>query len=317
MSMGNKHEKDKIGAPTRTLILCGVNEGLHQLACKHCCNFKFYHFANVSENEIVIKAAVPRALDGSIDRSHVVTVILSTEQSRTCPGAEPTIGSTNASPPDPLENILGLARDVRSVCPHAFIVLWHPAATEDAAMRLSAFNAGANMVSCYLEHLEEVLQKLGSIGSGPMAGSCSCLWCGQCGMTAEELWLHQPLYHIYDANRSGRCTACGEEADNLAVHIHEEHYPGGPRREDRRGLGAAVVVHRRRDNKFLMVQEFAGQGFWVPGGATDVGESVRRSAERECFEEAGVKIKLQGLAEVSGTASKSLAAIDCISTYEA
>ncbi|GLI59360.1 hypothetical protein VaNZ11_001225 [Volvox africanus] len=291
----NKHGKGKTEPPMRTLVLCGEeDESLHQLACKHCCNFKLHRFAHVSDKELITRSAVPRALDGFADRSHVVAVILN---------AEPFMGGTIASPPDPLETMFGLARHVRAVCPHAFIVLWHPAATEDAAMRLSAFSSGANMVTCYPEHLEDVLRKLGSIGpadrqSGPNAGPCSCSWCGQCGMTAEELWLHQPLYHIYDANRSGRCTACGEVADNLAVHIHEEHYPGGPRREDRRHLGAVAVVHRRRDNKFLMVQEFAGQGFWVPGGATDVGESIRRSAERECLEEAGVEIKLHGLAEV-------------------
>ena len=38
--------------------------------------------------------------------------------------------------------------------------------------------------------------------------------------------------------------ACGSEADNMQVHLHEEHGPDGPHREIRRGIGSAVVVHR-------------------------------------------------------------------------
>ncbi|KXZ51436.1 hypothetical protein GPECTOR_12g398 [Gonium pectorale] len=189
---------------------------------------------------------------------------------------------------------LELAKAVRHACPHAFIVLWHADAVEDPELRLSAFAAGANMVTCFGSHLDEALGKLGSIGRdrppGGAAAACACPWCGQSGLTPDELWTHAPLHHVHDENRGGPCSVCGEAADNLAVHIHEEHWPGGPRREVRRGLGSAVVIHRKRDNKFLMVQEFAGQGFWVPGGMTDEGESIRASALRECQEEAGVDV---------------------------
>jgi hypothetical protein len=39
--------------------------------------------------------------------------------------------------------------------------------------------------------------------SGHSEGSnrVSCPWCGLSGLTALELWLHQPLYHIYSPDR--------------------------------------------------------------------------------------------------------------------
>ena len=52
-----------------------------------------------------------------------------------------------------------------------------------------------------------------------------------------------------------------QDVDNIAVHVHEMHNPSGPAPELRSNTGAVVVVHRRRDNKFLMVQ--VGAGFRV------------------------------------------------------
>ncbi|GLC61267.1 hypothetical protein PLESTB_001737700 [Pleodorina starrii] len=301
--MGNESGKDvtsTVLVSNRTIVLHGVrgDDSLHQLACKYSASFQLDHLPYPAEGQQILKAVTKRTQDGAIDHSHVVAVFLDATPS----GAEaPADAADSAS--GRLEHMLRLAREIRESCRHAFILLWHPAATEDASMRIAAFDSGVNMVSCYPDHAEELLRKLASIGSpergrSPAAGRCSCAWCGQTGLTPDELWLHQPLYHIYDANRSGACSVCGQAVANLAVHIHEEHHPGGPWREERRGVGAAVVVHRRRDNKFLMVQEFAGQGYWVPGGATDAGETVRESAVRECLEEAGVKVQLQGLAEV-------------------
>ena len=48
----------------------------------------------------------------------------------------------------------------------------------------------------------------------------------------------------------------------------------------------------------LQVQEFAQQGYWVPGGCTDPNESLTASAVRECLEEGGVRVELKGLVEV-------------------
>lgn len=204
---------------------------------------------------------------------------------------------------------LQIAHTLRRMLPHAFICLWHPDAVSDAQLRIASFAKGCSMVTCYPQDVDELVRKLAAIsssrtanggdgeaGSGPP--SCACLYCGQEGLSPEGLWLHSPLYHIYDENRSGTCTVCGTHTGNVAVHVHEAHNPAGPCYEQRRGVGAAVVVHCRRTNRFLMVQEFANQGFWVPGGCTDPGESLRDSALRECLEEAGVEVELKGLVEL-------------------
>jgi len=39
-------------------------------------------------------------------------------------------------------------------------------------------------------------------------------------------------------------------------------------------------------------QEFGQSGFWLPGGQLDAGESLRTAVQRECQEEAGVKVVL-------------------------
>ena len=89
----------------------------------------------------------------------------------------------------------------------------------------------------------------------------------------------QPLHHIYEVNRPGACGVCGTAPDNLAVHIHEAHDPAGPSHEVRRGLGAAIVVHRPSDNKFLMVsaEAYAGPSVGGPAAQKGRGKCVERS----------------------------------------
>ena len=55
---------------------------------------------------------------------------------------------------------------------------------------------------------------------------------------------------------------------------------------------------RKRDNKFLMVQEFARQGYWLPGGGLDAGETLVGCAAREGREEAGLAVDVKGLLQV-------------------
>ena len=55
------------------------------------------------------------------------------------------------------------------------------------------------------------------------------------------------------------------------------------------------------DGKFLMVQEFANSGFWLPGGQLDSRESLRAAVVRETEEEAGMRIELKGVLKVRGS----------------
>jgi ADP-ribose pyrophosphatase YjhB (NUDIX family) len=179
--------------------------------------------------------------------------------------------------------------------PSAFLVVFHPAAIEDPELRWACVRE-CQMMTFNFSHLIEALTLvLSQVGSNE---GHECPICGASHLSANDLWTHLPLYHINAPNVRGACPICSADHDNLAVHIHTEHSPNGKIIEHFPGVGSCVVVHRRSDDKFLMVQEFAGQGFWVPGGSIDPGESLRRCATRECEEEAGVKVKLRGLLEV-------------------
>jgi len=56
--------------------------------------------------------------------------------------------------------------------------------------------------------------------------------------------------------------------------------------------------------KYLLCQEFASQGFWLPGGACDGGESFTQAARREAMEEAGLNIDLKGILEIEYNPNK-------------
>jgi 8-oxo-dGTP pyrophosphatase MutT (NUDIX family) len=64
----------------------------------------------------------------------------------------------------------------------------------------------------------------------------------------------------------------------------------------------ALVVCRHPDGRFLLVQEFANQGFWLPGGAVDPEESLMSAARRETKEEAGLDVELTGIIRIQHTA---------------
>mmetsp|Transcript_42839 Transcript_42839/g.79400 ORF Transcript_42839/g.79400 Transcript_42839/m.79400 type:complete len:394 (+) Transcript_42839:648-1829(+) len=90
------------------------------------------------------------------------------------------------------------------------------------------------------------------------------------------------------------------DSSPFPVHLRNVHGPcgrGEVEAERNTGLFAIVVCRRPSDGKFLMVQEFASTGFWVPGGQLDAGESLCAAVARETFEEAGLRITLKGVVD--------------------
>ena len=59
-----------------------------------------------------------------------------------------------------------------------------------------------------------------------------------------------------------------------------------------------IICRNPLTNKYLAVNETKNRGWWIPGGAVDEGETFNIAAHRECWEEAGVKIKLLGIISI-------------------
>ncbi|KAG2422965.1 hypothetical protein HXX76_015636 [Chlamydomonas incerta] len=212
--------------------------------------------------------------------------------------------------------------ELRRLAPAVYVILWHADAVEDAHNRIRAFQSGARMVSHDHEHLREALALITSIRGAAAAAadaaaageaaaaaeaglaapgtvaqlSYACPWCGLSGLTGPELWLHQPLYHIYELDKTKvDCPMCRHHTSRLTRHINLRHNPAGPGADERTGVYALAVVRRPGDGKFLLVQERYGEGYWVPGGGVDPGESLVGGVVREAWEEAGARIKVTGI----------------------
>ena len=101
---------------------------------------------------------------------------------------------------------------------------------------------------------------------------------------------------------SGECPLCLQWHYNIAVHLHDHHGPAGRREVAADSLTPAIMfdgfaysIVRRSDHKYLVVQEFLGQGYWYPSGRVDRDETFQAAAIREAKEEAGVDIELTGI----------------------
>lgn len=60
----------------------------------------------------------------------------------------------------------------------------------------------------------------------------------------------------------------------------------------------ALCVVRHPDGRWLAVKETGGRGWWLPGGHVDGDETFASAAVRECREEAGIAIALDGVLRV-------------------
>ena len=86
------------------------------------------------------------------------------------------------------------------------------------------------------------------------------------------------------------------------MHVHDEHGPdridGIPKRLNMKTTlysYALVVCKHPETGEYLLCQEFGDQGFWIPGGAVDPGETMIMAARRETMEEAGIVVDIKGI----------------------
>ena len=174
------------------------------------------------------------------------------------------------------------------------------------ANRESCFVSGANMVtneSHSMRKLLNVIGQRGYHGEGPY----TCPYCKMKELTEDELYYHIPLYH---ANQSAPenilCPICEKKlyGHNFLWHLQNQHGPvrrGDIERKTRHGTNThtfVLVVVRRKDGKFLLIQETGKQGFWLPGGRTEIGESLVEGAKRETKAEGGIEVDIKGVLKI-------------------
>jgi 8-oxo-dGTP pyrophosphatase MutT (NUDIX family) len=63
----------------------------------------------------------------------------------------------------------------------------------------------------------------------------------------------------------------------------------------------ALSIIRHPDGRFCVVEETGKRGWWIAGGAVELGETLQEAAVREAKEEAGIAIRLDGVLRVENS----------------
>lgn len=139
-------------------------------------------------------------------------------------------------------------------------------------------------------------------------GKLTCTICNKKNLTHEGIYAHLPQYHgntPFSKHANTKCPVCKERfsKSDMVNHFFHEHPPSGPPIPNRIKVSlftfSLVVTRRKKDGKFLMVQEFCNQGYWLPGGGVDPGECPIKGGIRETLEEAGVDVKIKGILNIN------------------
>lgn len=224
----------------------------------------------------------------------------------------------------PRGRLYPLLRRMRTISRQVFVCVYSPQLVDDPMGRYQCFQEGASMVTGSLDDVRSVMAFVGSCGvssdanggglwssssasSSSRRSSFTCPFCEKKGFTEDQLWRHCPLFHINEKNADNiSCPICRDARGPFQVHLHNAHGPPGRGEmasefhmaDSTLYAFALVVCHNKKFNTFLLVQEFANSGFWLPGGRIDSGESPAQAAIRETKEEAGIDIQLTGLIKI-------------------
>lgn len=197
---------------------------------------------------------------------------------------------------------------LRNNHPHSFIAVFDAIIAKKPSARLSCFNAGVNMVTSECSDLIKVFM-LAIWKVGKKMGALSCPLCGMPGLTETELWYHCPTYHINMLEQKLRCPICETSAEPVQPHIHYRHkpieVPDFPSEKAVPICSFSLVVCRHpTTGKFLLCQESANKGFWLPGGGVCNQEKLSVAGIREIKEEAGIDVDLKGILAIEQTNGK-------------
>lgn len=169
---------------------------------------------------------------------------------------------------------------------------------QEITARELATRGGYHFVCSDPDDVRLAVERAAAVSSGH--GGLHCPECGRLGMSTESLWLHYQLIHSQVSRDSHRCPLPTCEAGvvkRLGKHLWD-HFHSGIGRGTTIYKFSLLVVRDPSTQRFLLVQEVAGMGWWLPGGGVDPGETFTSAATRECDEEAGVKVTLKGILAV-------------------
>lgn len=228
----------------------------------------------------------------------------------------------------PPQRLYPIIKMIRTISKQIFLCVFSAQLIEHPMGRYQCFQEGASMVTGSFDDVRRVMKFIASCGddttgtaanggshqpqsssrSRGASGSYTCPFCEKTGFTEDQLWRHCPMYHINEKNTDGiTCPVCREYTRGpFQVHLHNGHGPPGrgemtsefSMAESVLYSFALVVCHNKKYNSFLLVQEFANSGYWLPGGRVDSGENPAEAAIRETKEEAGIDIRLTGMIKI-------------------
>ncbi|EAL71458.1 hypothetical protein DDB_G0272048 [Dictyostelium discoideum AX4] len=174
------------------------------------------------------------------------------------------------------------------------------------------FKNGSSLVTNKINDVIESL-KIVETTSIDKSGDFKCTICHKSGfatnLSQDHLREHIFIFHcncsLNDIENSiPLCPICNiRPMERMGVHLHESHGEKGAPTEKQLSLSkiyafCLVVVRKRSNNTYLLVNEAAGRGYWLPGGKLNVNEALQQCAIRETKEETGIDIELKGILRV-------------------
>ena len=147
----------------------------------------------------------------------------------------------------------------------------------------------------------------------------ACPSCHHSGLNEDQLWYHWAHVHGRDQADLFACPICttlygdtslvGDMTWGYGNHLFHSHgpparkaaQPGVSRKHPTYGFSLVIIQHPTT-KKFVLIEEGAQQGWWLPAGGVDPGEGFKEAAIREAKEEAGIDIVLKAILSFENSA---------------